>query len=547
MYGFLDPDYLVQSGAKRFPIVMSRLLLHWGFEEAWSIDGAYDGGADIVAYLNGERWVIQCKWKQDPTAAVSKAAVAEVANARIEYNAHRAMVLTNARFANNARSAAHQQPFPIDLVDGESLQKFWASPHFSEKLPGFELRSYQSDAVEAVRSRLGASDRALVVMATGLGKTVVMGSYLQTFLRERPGANVLVIANMQPLVEQLERALWRFLPRSVKTHYLAAGHKPDDVSGVACATIQTAQSYVKQGYAPELVIIDEAHHIGADNTLNSILHALDSVPQLALTATPWRGDGYALTDRFGSPAVTISIVDGMKRGYLANVDYRLFADTVPWEKVKAMSQQGYGLKNLNSQLFLPQRDEKIRDELIGVWSETVNPRAIVFCQTIEHAQRMERLLSKVPQFKGAEAVHANLNGRDRQKILLRFRSGETPVIIAVDVLNEGVDVPDVNIVCFARVTHSRRIFIQQLGRGLRVSAGKQSVKVLDFISDLRRVAAALAIKRELQGATEEVFLPSSHSIEFVNKEAGDLMNEFISEAAEIEDADDSAKLSFPDL
>ena len=110
--------------------------------------------------------------------------------------------------------------------------------------------------------------------------------------------------------------------------------------------------------------------------------------------------------------------------------------------------------------------------------------------------------SRVPQMKGAEAVHAELDRRDRQLRLMRFRSGETPVITAVDILNEGVDVPDVNIICFARVTHSRRIFVQQLGRGLRLREGKSHVETLDFVSDIRRVAAVLNLREQV--AADEI-------------------------------------------
>jgi superfamily II DNA or RNA helicase len=81
--------------------------------------------------------------------------------------------------------------------------------------------------------------------------------------------------------------------------------------------------------------------------------------------------------------------------------------------------------------------------------------------------------------------------------MAQFRIGRVPMVTVVDIFNEGVDVPDVNIICFARVTHSRRIFVQQLGRGLRLREGKDRVVVLDFVTDIRRIAAALDIKRSL--------------------------------------------------
>jgi superfamily II DNA or RNA helicase len=109
-----------------------------------------------------------------------------------------------------------------------------------------------------------------------------------------------------------------------------------------------------------------------------------------------------------------------------------------------------------------------------------------------------------------------------------------------------VDVPDVNILCFARVTHSRRIFVQQLGRGLRLREGKERVTVLDFVSDLRRIAAALNMKRSLEGGEVEVLDQVAPSqIEFNDQRVATLMEEWIKDAASLETAYDEHRLQFP--
>jgi superfamily II DNA or RNA helicase len=207
------------------------------------------------------------------------------------------------------------------------------------------------------------------------------------------------------------------------------------------------------------------------------------------------------------------------------------------------------MKDLNALLFLPERDEAIRDQLISTWRSTAHPRAVVFCRTIEHAERIARLLSQVPQWKAAESVHAQLDHRERQLRLMRFRNGETPIIIAVDILNEGVDIPDVNIICFARVTHSRRIFVQQLGRGLRLRPGKSHVEVLDFVSDLRRVAAIMNIHSAIAADEIETLRLAERgtTFEFSDQRAEDLMREWIKDAASLETALDEARLQFPSL
>ena len=171
----------------------------------------------------------------------------------------------------------------------------------------------------------------------------------------------------------------------------------------------------------------------------------------------------------------------------------------------------------------------------------------MFCRTIEHAERMATLLSQVAQWKGAETIHAKLERRERQLRLMRFRNGETPIITAVDILNEGVDIPDVNIICFARVTHSRRIFVQQLGRGLRLREGKSHVEVLDFVSDLRRVAAILDIRSQVAADEIETLRLAERgtTFEFSDQRAESLMRELIKDAASLETALDEARLQFP--
>jgi superfamily II DNA or RNA helicase len=328
---------------------------------------------------------------------------------------------------------------------------------------------------------------------------------------------------------------------------LTGDERPDDLDGVTCATLASALYAVRRGYRPGLVVVDEAHHVGEGGQYAELLSSLENTRQMGATATPWRGDEYDITHRFGPASYTLGIEAGMRNGYLAQVDYRLYADNIDWDVVRSMSRNSYSLGELNSKLFLPQRDEAIRDELARVWGSTLRPRALVFCRTIEHAESMADILRRNPRWRGALAVHNGLPKRERQARLLAFRGGHVSILTSVDILNEGVDVPDVNIICFARVTHSRRIFVQQLGRGLRLRSGKERVTVLDFVSDLRRIAAVLNIKRELEAADVEVLPQAGPSlIEFSDQRVGSLMDEWIKDAADLETAYDEARLQFPD-
>ncbi|MGW2607620.1 DEAD/DEAH box helicase family protein [Streptomyces mirabilis] len=543
---FLDAASLLDSGPLQFPRRIERLLWHLGFSDVSNIDGSGDEGGDILALHKGETWVIQCKWKR--RGAVGADAVDEVARARDHYRAHKAVVVTNTRFSPDARqrvaNLARLGP-GILLWGGTDLTTSFdrVPPHFGRVTP----RPYQAEALQALTADLDASGRALLVLATGLGKTVVGGEVIAAHLRRAPQDQVLVVAHAKDLVQQLERALWRHLPKDVPTRLLTGDTRPDDLSGLTCATVGSALSAARFGYRPGLVMIDEAHHVGEEGQYDELLELLSSARHLGVTATPWRGDKHDITHQLGAPSFSLGIEEGMRRGYLAQVDYRLFVDDIDWDIVREASDHSYGLAELNAKLFLPQRDEAIRDELATAWATTGNPRAIVFCRTIEHAERLADMLRRTPLWSGALAIHAGLAKRERQNRLLAFRAGEVPILTAVDILNEGVDVPDVNILCFARVTHSRRIFVQQLGRGLRLREGKERVTVLDFVSDLRRIAAALKLKRALDGDGEIETLRkiTPSNIDFSDQKVATLMDEWIKDAASLETAYDEHRLQFP--
>jgi superfamily II DNA or RNA helicase len=546
---FVAAGFLREQGPFGFTRQLERLALHLGFSDVANIDGSYDQGGDLIGIRAGRRWVFQAKWKSSGT--VAPGAIDEVLRAKAYYRADHAVVVTNSHFGPQTRSRQRDLAdagIRVELWSGQELTDLYANDQYTMvRIPSPELRPYQVAAFESVIADLDSTGRALLILATGLGKTVVGGEVIARHLAADSTAKVLVVAPTKPLAEQLERALWRHVPKSVRTNLLTGDSKSDDLRGVTCATVPSALNFVRSGYRPGLVMVDEAHHVGEDGQLADLLDVLKGVPQFGVTATPWRGDQFDIRNRFGEPSYTLGIEEGMRLGYLADVRYRLFLDTIDWDFVPQASQHGYTMKDLNARLFLPERDEAIRDQLIVTWRSTPSPRAVVFCRTVEHAERLAELLSQVPQWKGAESVHARLDHRERQLRLMRFRNGEIPIVVAVDILNEGVDVPDVNIICFARVTHSRRIFVQQLGRGLRLRPGKSHVEVLDFVSDLRRIAAIMNIHGRI--AVDEIeslrLAERGTTFEFSDQRAENLMREWIKDAASLETALDEARLQFP--
>jgi superfamily II DNA or RNA helicase len=546
---FVDPRQLILGGERRFTAQVERLLGLLRYGDIANIDGSGDVGGDLLATIASQQWVFQAKWQK--RGSVPRKAVDEVSAAMDHYRAHRGVVVTNVRPSREAVARAQvlaRTGQRIDFWSGTDLQQLWEQAPAHP--PRIRLRNYQSEAVTALIADLETEGRGLLVLATGLGKTVIGGEVVAHHLSLDPKADVLVTAHTKELVAQLERAIWRHLPKTVKTQVLTGDEKPRDLSGVTFATVASALNVALAGYRPSLVMVDETHHVGEDGLYGDLLDELSEASQFGVTATPWRGDKYDIESHFGPASYKLGIGEGMRLGYLAQVDYRLFLDNIDWEVVEDVSRRSYSMKELNTKLFLPQRDEAIIDELAEAWRSTLDPRAIVFCQTKEHAERMAELLRRSPEWRSTQAIHEGLRVRERQLRLLDFRSGRVPILTAVDILNEGVDVPDVNIICFARVNHSRRIFVQQLGRGLRLREGKHKVIALDFVSDLRRVAALLNLRRQTDAEEIEV-LPDvpQPEITFSDARAESLLEQWILDAADLETANDDARLQFldPDL
>jgi superfamily II DNA or RNA helicase len=531
-------------------LAIERLLWFLGFEDVRNIDGPHDEGGDLLALRGGYRWVFQAKWKK--TGLVPESAVEEVDAAKAFYQADRAVVATNRSMTAKAarrRDRLRGVGVRVDFWADSSLKKF-ATEVIGEYVPARPTpRPYQQDAIAKARQAIESDRRALVIMATGLGKTVVAGEVIDWWLRENPSDDVLMVAHVKELVRQLERATWRHLPRWIPTQSLTGDDRPDRLNGMTCATVQSAVKAIESGWRPGLVVIDEAHHAGEGGYFQELLDRTEGSPVLGLTATPWRGDEYDIATHFGKPVFTMGIAEGMARGYLAEVDYRLFVDELDWTAVSDASERGLTVKELNRRLFLPQRDEAVVDTLRDAWQDTIEPRAIVYCRTINHAEEVAQFLREAG-WRRAACINTNLSVRDRDLMMSEFRDGRIPILTAVDIFNEGVDIPDVNILCFLRVTHSRRIFVQQLGRGLRLAPGKESVKVLDFVSDVRRIAATLDLQRSLDrledSDIERVKL-GQPVVKFSEPEIGSLMQEWLRDAAALEDADDAARLQFPEI
>jgi superfamily II DNA or RNA helicase len=545
---FINLRRLQEGTWQAFERMIARYIEHGGFLDVTIVGGTGDLGADIVGSFKGKRWVLQAKFRT--SVNTGKAAVIEAFTAHWSYDADVIVAATNKKFTDDAlqyRAQRVREGFQVYLWDQSFfLAQFDNLSEYSAARR--EPRPYQRTAINALHdASLAGKSKALITLATGLGKTIVASTFVAEYLENNPDAKVLFLAHMTDLVKQLERASWSQFSKYTDTHVWTDGEIPVYVDGVTFATWQSVVSAYRNGISLEgqydLVVVDECHHAPSES-FNDLLNYLEPKFLVGVTATPWRGDGESLRPLFGDPVFSMDVVEGMQQGFLAEVDYLMLIDGIDWDEIRELSREGLSVKDLNQRLYVPERDIGMIETICQTIEATINPRTLVFCRSIPHAERIQKFFRQFDISAGV--LHSELHRSERFRTLTDFRSGKLKVLISIEMLNEGIDVPEVNIVVFARVTHSRRIFLQQLGRGLRISSTKKQVKVLDFVADVRRVAAGIEINNSAQRykSEEEVRYPSGEIIKFT-RHSQNFFQEYLADMANISDLDENAHLNFP--
>lgn len=522
------------------------MFLQNGFDDVRLVGGTGDYGGDILAVKDGKLWVTQCKHYTTNPPPVS--AVDEVIQAGTFYSADKLLVAVSRPASTPLKIRIRREKdrhLDIELAEPARLLSWMSnSPEYPPSRK--KLRPYQQEAADVLRDALVDTGRAQIVLATGLGKTVILAEVVATLLREgliRDG-RVLVLAHTLPLVNQLTREFWYQLPRDVACHQLVGEERPSYWDGLTFATIQSVVRYLGALPAFGLVVVDEAHHIGAA-TFQKTVAALEPPMLAGATATPWRGDGYDIDSLLGPPLVQMGIPEGLEHGHLSEVDYRLLADNIDWKVVQEASKNRYSLSQLNRRLIIPTRDDLAARLIAESFAAEKRRAAIAYCPSAVHAREFAARLRQYGL--RAEPILHDVEQRMRARMMSRFRAGDLDVVTTVDLFNEGVDVPDVDMIVFMRVTHSRRIFVQQLGRGLRCSPGKDRVLVLDFVTDLRRIAEVVELDRAARhGDVERLGLGLS-LVSFSDRSAGTFLKEWMLDQASLMLREEDPHLQMPDL
>lgn len=363
-------------------------------------------------------------------------------------------------------------------------------------MSAYQPRPYQCDCIAALaEARENGVKKGLVVMASGLGKTLTAIFDLQQFLQEHPGARILCLCHQESILLQSKAKFRKFFGEEYSYGMFTGSYKTAHPVNFLFATFQTMRDH-REEFSPDTfdyIVVDEAHHTAAETYQPTADYF---VPQflLGLTATKDRMDGQNILDTYEQVLYQMDIYDGWNEGWLARVDYRIMLDDLNEEEFKKYvgphaTGEKVSLAQLNKTIFAPQRDEGI---IASIREQTVdldNPSIFIFCSSIEHANAMAH------QFGDEAAViHSGQNIDLNEAILSSFRSGDIRVIVSVNMLNEGIDVPEADVVVFLRATESSTIFFQQLGRGLRISGEKRTVRVLDYVANISRIATILEME-----------------------------------------------------
>ena len=348
------------------------------------------------------------------------------------------------------------------------------------------------DALETERLVHGQW-RNLVVAATGTGKTVVAAFDFKRFFEQRKRqARLLFVAHRREILEQAAGTFRAVLRIPDFGELLVGPHSAARFDHLFCSVDMLQSRRLWEQLGPEFydfIVVDEVHH-GPAASYRLIFEKLSPRVLLGLTATPERMDGQSVAGDFGNRfAAEIRLAEALEEKLLCPFHYFAVADPVSVSEDRFWKNGRFDVQALENvytgaQALAQQRLETVVGALTRYEPDLSRVRGIGFCVSIVHAEFMASEFNK-RGIKSA-ALIGETDEQERSRLVQALRTGDITFIFARDVLNEGLDVPEVNTVLFLRPTESLTIFLQQLGRGLRHAPGKDCLTVLDFIGQVHR-------------------------------------------------------------
>jgi superfamily II DNA or RNA helicase/HKD family nuclease len=473
----------------------ARTRLHakaWLFRRDTGFDTAYVGSSNLTttALLDGVEWNVRLASRSTPSLLQKFEATFD-------------------SYWNSAEFERYDPDLDRDRLDDALLEASGRRPRdrVTVALSGLDVRPYpyqqeMLDAIDAERAVHGRH-RNLVVAATGTGKTVVAALDYRRLSELSAGTQptLLFVAHRKEILEQSLRTYREVLSDASFGELYVGMARPERWRHVF-ASVQSLTAYGAENIpadAFDVVVIDEFHHAEAP-TYRRLIDHLRPVELLGLTATPERMDGTDVRSFFdGRTATELRLWDALGADLLCPFHYFATADGTDLRAVQ-WSRGRYDEGQL-SNLFTASnaRVRIVLKELVDKVADVGAMRAIGFCVSVSHAEYMAR------SFNDAGIPSSALTGAtpaaERAATLDNLRTRKINAVFAVDVLNEGLDAPDVDTILMLRPTESATLFLQQLGRGLRRTPGKAVLTVLDFIGHHRKEFNFAQRFRALTGAT----------------------------------------------
>lgn len=343
-----------------------------------------------------------------------------------------------------------------------------------QKYSALTPRQAQKEALASLDQTFSEGyDRSLVVMATGLGKTYLAGFFAKQFKR------ILFVAHREEILKQSLTTFQRIMPdRSFGFYYSKEKNKTADCVFASIYTLglkHHLENFSQEAF--DLIVIDEFHHAAA-KSYRRLIEYFRPRFLLGLTATPDRMDGkdvYALCD--GNVAYSIDFLQAVEKGWLCPFKYYGVYDETDYSKLTWL-----GHRYDEQELLAAQLREDYAKNVLRSWEKYRQTRSLGFCSSIKQAEFLAHYFNE--NGYRAYALHSR-SPDSRAEIIEKLVRGRLDIIFTVDLFNEGVDIPEVDTVLFVRPTESLSVFIQQVGRGLRLADGKSCCHIIDLIGNYR--------------------------------------------------------------
>ena len=443
------------------------------FERNSGLSTAYIGSSNLSksAQTDGLEWNIRVTNVENPH--IIKTALASF---NLYWNSHNFENFDEGGIDKLYRELEVQkssQPLKIG-----TLTKYSILPHQKQIL----------DRLKAVRD--GGVKRNLIVAATGTGKTVISAFDYKLFSEANPYHNrILFVAHRQEILVQSRNTYRSVLCNANFGEIWVGQYKPTNGIDHLFVSVQTFNSKFDEVFSMlpsdyyDYIVVDEAHHLVADSYRKILSHFSPKL-LIGLTATPERMDGESLLPDFDNQiSAEIRLPVALDEGLLTPFQYLCISDNTDLTDDELMQGSKYVATKLTEKLCNDERVGLIVDRLKYYLPDEHKCRALGFCATQEHA----RFMSESFRAYGLKADYLTAAKNEERDVLNRkLARGEINYLFVVDIFNEGVDIPEVDTVLFLRPTESLTVFLQQLGRGLRLAPGKQLLTVFDFVAQLNK-------------------------------------------------------------